>query len=82
MNELRNFNINYAEIDSERNRFLCILDDKYSLDDKYERILYFSLNIPNMAIISRQYRWDSDSGWSDPSKNQATIWTYFSTSKI
>ena len=76
MNELRNFNINYAEIDSERNRFLCILDDKY------ERILYFSLNIPNMAIISRQCRWDSDSGWPDPSKNQATIWTYFSTSKI
>ncbi len=76
MNELRNFNINYAETESERNRFLSILDDKY------ERILYFSLNIPNMAIISRQYRWDSDSGWSDPSKNQATIWTYFSTSKI
>ena len=76
MNELRNFNINYAETESERNRFLSILDDKY------ERILYFSLNIPNMAIISRQYRWDSDSGWSDPSKNQETIWTYFSTSKI
>ena len=76
MNELRNFNINYAETESERNRFLSILDDKY------ERILYFSLNIPNMAIISRQYRWNSDSGWSDPSKNQATIWTYFSTSKI
>ena len=76
MNELRNFNINYAETESERNRFLSILDDKY------KRKLYFSLNIPNMAIISRQYRWDSDSGWPDPSKNQATIWTYFSTSKI
>ena len=76
MNELRNFNINYAKIHSERNKFLWILDDKY------ERILYFSMNIPNMAIISRQYRWDSELGWSDPSKNQATIWTYFSTSKI
>ena len=76
MNELRNNNMNYAEIDSERNRFLCILDDKY------ERILYFSLNIPNMAIISRRCRWDSNSGWSDPSKNQVTIWTYFPTSTI